>query len=106
MQTEAEHEEWVRKFYKGSWVVDGWNDRVKELTSGLDASDATEVKAGLDELGILISHEWAKDNDVRKINTDHLKAWGARLKDEKAKGTSHLQAAIKTIAEEARALLP
>lgn len=104
MQTDAEYRDWIRKFYEGSFLVEGWNGRVKSLVKGLDPAQAAPLQASLEALGALIAGEWARDNAVRRIDNDRLQAWGGRMKEAKAKGPGALAAEVAAIGAEARAL--
>ena len=47
--------------------------------------------ATMQTLGLKIGHEWSRDNRVRKVNTDMLRAWGRELR--KAGAENHIQLA-------------
>ncbi len=84
-QTKSEYLEWVEKFYAGSWVADGWTDQSTSLIEKVTLpANKSAVAATLSTLGKTIAAEWAKDNHVRKINTDDLKKWGNQLKSAKS----------------------
>lgn len=87
---ESQYKDFVKKFYKGSWMADGWLEQTEDAMKGGDSS----VRAQMNTLGQRICGEWAKPNNVRTVTTDHLKAWGNQ-----AKATSGIRSIDKRIAE-------
>jgi hypothetical protein len=77
MSDDREYRKWVKTFYEGSFMVKGWTARKNELLTTME--DQGEAEKILDELGKLISEEWAKDNSIRKIDTDSVRRWGDQL---------------------------
>ncbi len=83
------HRKWYARFWTGrcddlGFLVcfpgsPNWNETTRRLV----AAAASERRAGLRQrllaLGRLIGHEWAKENDVRRIGTADLRAWNAEL---------------------------
>ncbi|MDT8429611.1 MAG: hypothetical protein RQ757_12710 [Pseudomonadales bacterium] len=78
VQSRDEYLTWVLRFYAG-WgpMAMGWNDMTLAVMDGLEGELYQEAESKRDFLGLLISAEWAKDNNVRKINTAMLSLWGA-----------------------------
>ncbi len=76
-----DHLIWVKRFYNGSILSpNGWNHMSEMVTSSLDNTDDVEnTKDRLDKLGLRISLEWARDNDVRLINSQMLSTWANAL---------------------------
>jgi hypothetical protein len=76
VQTWKEYWGWVQGFYKGNLLADGWT---KYSQTTLDAVKAKKARAALikklNQLGKLISREWAKHDSVRKITTTDLRRW-------------------------------
>jgi len=97
--------EWLRSFYRGSILIKGWNDRMKELLSGLKPEDKARVSDPLEALGAKIGPEWARDNRVRKIDNDQLRVWGESLLSAKKQGPDYLMAEIEKIDAEANRIL-
>ena len=66
--------------YKGNLLADGWT-RISERT--LAAVKSGEKRRALTDqfnaLGKLLSREWAKNGDVRKITTTDLRRWNAAM---------------------------
>jgi hypothetical protein len=50
-----------------------------------------KILAAMQSLGIKIGYEWSRDNRVRKVNTEMLRAWGRDLR--KAGTENHVQLA-------------
>lgn len=72
---------WVERFYHG-WELypNGWNTIKHDLLLRIaDPAVAHEVAQKMDDLGLSISQEWAKNNDTRIINTRHVSIWGNAL---------------------------
>lgn len=76
-QTDVEYLTWIVRFYEGwEMMATGWNDMTPVVLSDLNAQQAELVADMRDNLGVLIAAEWAKDNDVRIIDTAMLSLWG------------------------------
>ncbi len=76
-QTDVEYLTWVVRFYEGwEMMATGWNDMTPVVLSDLNAQQSEQVADMRDNLGVLIAAEWAKDNDVRIIDTAMLSLWG------------------------------
>lgn len=72
---------WVVRFYKG-WDLyqDGWDTMTRDILLAID-DDARKdrVRRKLAALGKLISGEWAKESDNRRIRSRELSIWGQAL---------------------------
>lgn len=76
-QTDVEYLTWIVRFYEGwEMMATGWNDMTPVVLSDLNARQSEQVAGMRDNLGVLIAAEWAKDNDVRIIDTAMLSLWG------------------------------
>ncbi len=95
MVTENE-QEWFQKFYNGSFLVKGWKARMEELLSNVPKDEKEQVRELLDALGKRIGSEWAKDNSIRRIDTNKLQQWG---KDLELAGNEGPDALVKKIRE-------
>ncbi len=73
---ESQYKDFVKKFYKGSWMADGW---LEQTDDAVKAGGAT-VREQMNTLGQRICGEWAKPNNIRTVTTDHLKQWGNQAK--------------------------
>ncbi|MDG3007748.1 hypothetical protein [Paludisphaera mucosa] len=80
VQTWGQYRGWVRTFYDGNMMSDGWR-KFGEVTVGAVKSEAARqsVAAQVAELGRIIGHEWAKDSSVRKISTTDLRRWNEMI---------------------------
>ncbi len=93
IQSQEEYLLWIVRFYKGSDLYpNGWHNITQDIVLKLKNSPTTDnVQAKLDQLGLLISEEWAKNNKTRMINSLHVSVWGnALLKSLEQNETLHL----------------
>ncbi len=97
---EKDQQEWYKKFYEGTFLVQGWKSRIKEILKGLSTEDKKEMGELLENLGKKIGMEWARDNDVRKINTSQLQQWGKDLQKAGKTGSAALAKQIRQLDEE------
>ena len=82
VQTWGQYWGWVETFYDGTLVSPGWTRQAKGLLEGVgDAGQGLKLRASLNALGRDVCREWAKDNGVRKVDTNDLKRFLARLED-------------------------
>jgi uncharacterized protein (UPF0147 family) len=86
-----EYWDWIKKFYGGTWLTKGWDHQANKLLAAVTDYEVREqVAAEINRLGKLISGEWAKDNNVRKITTRDVRRWGKEfnqaLENEKGSG--------------------
>jgi thymidylate synthase len=98
MSDDREYRKWLKAFYEGSFLVKGWTARKKELLASMEGQG--EAEKILDELGKLIGDEWAKDNRIRKIDTDDVKRWGEQLQETKGKPDKKIITELKKIKKE------
>ncbi len=96
MATQKE-KEWFRKFNNGTLLVKGWKARMKELLGDIPDQDKESMGVLLAELGEKIGWEWAKDNQVRRVDTVMLQQWGESLKAAKRSGSDELAREIRKI---------
>ncbi len=77
LQTRQQYLEWVRRFYEGSqYMALGWNAIAESVLVDLSEAERAQLSRQLDALGKAICGEWAKDNQVRRIDTAMLSLWG------------------------------
>ncbi len=57
-----------------------WEDTMTRTLAKVSDKERSVLRNRLFVLGRRVGHEWARDNDVRKIDTGDLKRWGASLK--------------------------
>ncbi len=81
IQSQEEYLSWIVRFYKGSELYpNGWNNITHDILLKLkNTPTADNIQAKLDQLGLLISEEWAKINKTRIINSLHVSVWGNAL---------------------------
>jgi hypothetical protein len=85
-QTWAQYWSWVKIFYEGNILSQGWTERSKRLLADVkSASDQKKLRAMLNAVGKEIALEWAKDYNIRKISSAALLTWGKTLEKAKAK---------------------
>lgn len=107
---DANHRLWYARFWTGhctglSFFVcrsgaPYWHETMRRLVAAAPAERRAALSVRLFALGRRIGHEWAKENDVRKISTDDIRAWYSRL-EKAADG----EAAIGRVEAEAAARL-
>jgi hypothetical protein len=76
VQSWGQYRGWVRTFYKGNLMSEGWTKFGQVTVSAVKSTAARQaVIARINELGRIISRDWAKDSSVRKITTADLRRW-------------------------------
>jgi hypothetical protein len=76
VQSWGQYRGWVQTFYQGNLMSDGWTKFGQVTVSALKSAAARQaVIAQINDLGRIISREWAKDSSVRKITTADLRLW-------------------------------
>ncbi len=95
--TSKQEQDWLKKFYEGTFLVKGWNAQVKDLLLDFQGEERDATKDLLGDLGEKIGREWSKDNAVRRIDTAQLKEWGASLASARKNGPDALIAEIRVI---------
>ena len=95
-----DQQEWYKKFYEGTFLVKGWKSRMNDVLKGLSPEDKGEMGGLLETLGKKIGMEWAKPNDVRKIDTAQLQQWGKDLQMARQKGSKTLASRIRQLNDE------
>lgn len=87
-QPAEEYFDWVLRFYKGYGVVAGWQMQEQTLAKMLSSEDYVVLTPQITYLGQVVAGEWAKHNDLRRIDNEMLMLWGNVLrraaKDHKA----------------------
>jgi hypothetical protein len=80
VQSWKQYWEWVQTFYKGNFLSEGWT-RFCEVTLAVVKSEPERDKVlrRLNEVGKLISREWAKDGSVGRITIADLRRWNDKL---------------------------
>lgn len=93
------HRGWYTRFWNGDCgaIPDGgekrtcrfaqmfapgdWNQTIDEFAAELAHAERATLQCELRRLGRTIGHEWARANDIRKIDTDDLQEWREILTD-------------------------
>lgn len=80
LQSQQEYLEWILGFYQGTLIYPtGWLDVEERLLQDTPAIEKPKLDARLEQLGIVIGAEWAKENDQRLIDNRMLALWGSTL---------------------------
>lgn len=87
IQTRDEYLMWVNSFYDGTPLVPGWARRQEELCGSLDPEQAALAALKLEALGRLLAAEWAKDNRVRRVDSNFLVRLAKELADARDSGS-------------------
>ena len=103
--TTKQEQDWLKKFYEGTFLVKGWNAQVKDLLQDFHGEDRDATQDLLSDLGEKIGREWSKDNAVRRIDTAQLKQWGASLTSARKTGPEALIAEIHAIGKTVEEML-
>ena len=82
---------WYYRFQEGIPCFDGWKKITQAVVEKFPEPERETRMAAMQTLGLKIGHEWSRDNRVRKVNTDMLRAWGRELR--KAGAENHVQLA-------------
>jgi hypothetical protein len=82
---------WFHRFQEGIPCFDGWKKITQAVVEKFPEQEREKRMAAMQTLGFKIGHEWSRDNRVRKVNTDMLRAWGRELR--KAGAENHVQLA-------------
>jgi hypothetical protein len=105
VQEWAQYWGWVRKFYEGNLLSDGWTKHSEQTLATVSSDvELRKVLSRINDLGKLISREWAKDDRVRKINTIDLLRWSTVLRAARARDSGselQIEQALKTVRAEA-----
>jgi hypothetical protein len=90
---DAKHRGWYVRFWTGScaelrYVIclagaPYWSEIMERLLASVPAARRELVRARLVRLGRSVGYEWARENNIRRINNGHIKAWSADLERSK-----------------------
>jgi hypothetical protein len=108
---DAKHRGWYVRFWTGSCAelrqvmcMSGsphWSGIMQQLLALAPAERRHQLHARLFRLGRSVGYEWARENNVRRINNGHIQSWSADLKQ----STHDPEAAVGRIERQARQLL-
>ena len=80
VQSQQAYLEWILGFYQGTVLYPtGWLDVEERLLQRTPPARQAELQARLEQLGIIIGSEWAKENEARLIDNRMLALWGSTL---------------------------
>jgi hypothetical protein len=105
VQTWDQYWGWVQAFYAGNLISDGWTKHgersLAAIKSGENRQDLIEQ---YNELGKIVSREWAKDYAIRKITSADLRRWHGAVTEavrmDEGRGEK-IKKALDTIREQA-----
>lgn len=99
LQTEQTYLEWILGFYQGTLIYPtGWLDVEGVLLESTEPESREQLADRLEQLGITIGAEWAKENEARLIDNRMLALWGSTL--QLMQGTEERIAAIELVADD------
>jgi len=107
---DAKHRGWYVRFWTGSCkelrvvCLSGapyWGEIMQRLLANVPADRQEKLRTRLILLGQRIGYEWAKENNVRRIDNDHIKTWSSDLKQ----STADPEPAVARIEQQARQIL-
>lgn len=84
-------QKWYWRFHDGVAMFDGWNKITNAVVEKFPEHERGKVMMVMQLLGHKIGYEWSRDNKVRRVDTDMLRAWGRDLR--KAGAENHVQLA-------------
>jgi len=94
---------WIVRFYEGlPPIALSWRDITSAVVADLESEERAAANARMERLGVRISSEWAKENDLRVIDTGMLSLWGSVML---GVDTPERLAAMDMISRDVRALL-
>jgi hypothetical protein len=80
-QSWDEYWDWIQKFYGGSWGVAGWVDTGNGLLAQVTGPRHRSIRDKWDSVGVEVAGEWAKDNSVRRLDTDQVSNFRTAILD-------------------------
>lgn len=84
-------QKWYWRFHEGVPLFDGWQKITQAVVEKFPEHEQGKVLMVMQLLGHKIGYEWSRDNQVRRVNTEMLRAWGRDLR--KAGAEDHVQLA-------------
>lgn len=82
---------WYHRFQEGIPLFAGWKKITQAVVEKFPEHEREGRLAAMQALGVKIGYEWSRDNRVRKVSTETLRAWGQDLR--KAGSENHVQLA-------------
>lgn len=100
-----EEEKWFQTFLEGTFYTDGWDEICDAILAAIPHEQRPDYEMLVGELGEKIGREWAKNNEVRRIDNSKLIEWGDRLKGTASDEPARLAEVINTINQEVESIL-
>jgi hypothetical protein len=101
--TKEEYYTWAWRFYYPFQLSPGWLKTEENLFKDMSEEQYRLLAPKLAYAGQLMSAEWAKPNEIRRVHTNMLALWGRVLK--KALGLGILDATIDRLLADVHQLL-
>lgn len=76
----SDEEKWYRVFQEGNFLIGGWQDIMRDVLQVFPPEEQPRQRDRLAVLGERIGREWARDNDIRRIDDGKLRHWGSLLR--------------------------
>ena len=103
-QSQQEYLQWIMSFYQGNLVYQsGWLEIEMIVLAAAEYGDSDQLDLRLRDLGATIASEWAKHNEIRRIDSRMLGLWGSVL--QLAANVEQRKRSIEIITEDVDALL-
>lgn len=96
---------WFQRFQDGAPFLDGWEKITQAVVAKFPEQERGQRLAVMRELGLKIGSEWSRDDRIRKVDTDMLRAWGRELRQAGAESHVQLARALIKIEKEINRLL-
>lgn len=106
----AKHRGWYVRFWTGSCAelrkviclsgAPHWNEIMQRVLAAVPAERRERLAVRLILLGRSVGYEWAKENDIRRIDNAHIKSWTTDLKN-----SADPESAVGRIEAQSRSLM-
>jgi hypothetical protein len=96
---------WFQRFQDGAPFLDGWKKITQSVVAKFPEQERAQRLAVMRELGLKIGSEWSRDDHIRKVDTDMLRAWGRELRQAGAENHVQLAKVLFKIEKEVNHLL-
>jgi len=101
----AKEKKWYYRFQEGVPLFDGWKKITQAVVEKFPEHEREGRLAAMQALGFKIGYEWSRDNRVRKVSTELLRAWGKDLRQAGTQDHDQLANVLHKIDSEVNALL-
>jgi len=100
-----EEKKWFQRFQDGFPFLDGWKKITQTVIAKFPENERAQRMAAMRELGLKIGSEWSRDDRIRKVDTDMLRAWGKELRQAGAENHVQIAKVMFKIEKEINSLL-